>query len=73
MARTISVSDDVYEWMKRKKGENSFSELIRTRMMKKTDFEELQGLGMSENWGEAEEAVEEASGNTVDRIEEEYA
>ena len=71
MARTISVSDDVYEWMKRKKGEKSFSELIRD-MVKETDFEELQGLGVSDNWDEIEEAVKEGSDNTLERIEEEY-
>ena len=29
MARTVSVADDVYEWMKKNKWEKSFSELIR--------------------------------------------
>ena len=72
MARTISVSDDVYEWMKRKKGDRSFSELIRG-LMKETDFEELQGIGFSDNWEEVEKTVEEASEDTMDRIEEEYA
>lgn len=72
MARTISVSDDVYEWMKRKKGEKSFSELIRN-MVKETDFEELQGIGISDNWDEVEKAVKEGSDNTIERIEEEYA
>lgn len=72
MARTISVSDDVYEWMKRKKGDKSFSELIRN-MAKETNFKELKGLGIAENWEEAEEAVNEGSENTLDRIEEEYA
>jgi predicted CopG family antitoxin len=71
MARTISVSDDVYEWMKRKKGDRSFSELIRS-MSKETDFEELKDLGIADNWDEVEEVVREASDTTLERIEDDY-
>jgi len=72
MAKTISVSDDVYEWMKKKKGERSFSEVIRG-LIGETDFSELENLGISDNWEKVEETVEEASSNSLDRIEEEYA
>lgn len=69
MATTISVADDVYEWMKKNKEEKSFSELIRD-MMGETDFEELRETGISDNWEETEDAVEEASEETWEKIEE---
>lgn len=72
MARTISIADDVYEWMKKNKGEKSFSELIR-EMRKETDLKKLEGLGFSENWEKVEKSVEKASEDSFDRIEEEYA
>lgn len=58
----------MYEWMKEKKGERSFSELIRD-MMTETNFEELRDTGISENWGEVEETVEKASDETWEKIE----
>lgn len=72
MARTISVADDVYEWMKKNKGEKSFSELIR-EMRKETDLKKLEGIGFSENWGKITEEVEKSSEESFDRIKEEYA
>lgn len=72
MARTISVADDVYEWMKKNKGEKSFSELIR-EMRKETDLKKLEGIGFSENWAKITEEVEESSEESFDRIKEEYA
>lgn len=70
MARTISVSDDVYDWMKRKKGDKSFSELIRG-LMKDSSLEELKGIGFSGDWEKIGDEIREASQKTVDRIEEE--
>lgn len=72
MARTISVADDVYEWMKKKKGEKSFSELIR-EMRRETNFTELEGIGFSKNWDKIEDSVKKASEDNIDRLEEEYA
>lgn len=72
MSRTISVADDVYEWMKKNKGENSFSELIR-EMRKETDLKKLEGIGFSENWDKITEEVEKSSEESFDRIKEEYA
>jgi len=71
MARTISVADDVYEWMKKKKGDRSFSELIRA-LRDETDFEELKDTGVSYNWEKVEESVKEASDKNVDSLEEKY-
>jgi len=72
MARTISVSDDVYEWMKRKKKDRSFSELIRD-VMKDSDLRKLEDIGFSKDWETLDEEVKKSSDKTWDRIEEEYA
>ncbi len=72
MARTISVADDVYEWMKKKKGDRSFSELIRD-MRDETDFEELKDTGVSYEWEKVKEGVKEASDENFDSLEDEHA
>ena len=72
MARTISISDDVYKWLKRKKGEKSFSELIRDELIKDTNLKELEGIGFSENWKDTEKGVKKASEKNWERIEETY-
>jgi len=41
MSKIISVSDDVYEKMKRMKGENSYSVLIRNLFEKKSNKEKI--------------------------------
>lgn len=71
MARTISVSDEVYEKMKRMKKERSFSELIKN-MMKESNLEELEGIGFSKDWDKVEEEIEKASDKTADKIEKRY-
>jgi len=72
MARTISVSDDVYERMQRMKKEKSFSELIRG-LMKKSDLEELEGIGFSGNWERVKQEIGKSSEKNYDRIEEDYS
>ena len=72
MARTISVSDDVYEWMKRKKGDRSFSDLIR-EFMKKSDLSELEGIGFSGNWEDVDEEIKKSSDETWDKMEEQHS
>lgn len=71
MARTISVADDVYRWMEKKKGDRSFSELIRD-MRGETDFQELKDTGVSDGWEKVEEEVKEASEENIDSLEEDY-
>ncbi|PSG99531.1 MAG: hypothetical protein BRC29_01445 [Nanohaloarchaea archaeon SW_7_43_1] len=68
MFSMISVSDDVYEWMKRKKMDRSFSELIRD-LMKGSDLRELEDIGFSEGWETLDEKVKKSSDKTWDRIE----
>lgn len=72
MARTISISDDVYEWLKRKKGDKSFSELIRDELIKETDLKELEGIGFSKDWKDAEKEIKEASEKNWKSIEETF-
>jgi len=72
MARTISVSDDVYEWMNRKKGDRSFSELIRS-LIQNGDLRELEGIGFSKNWEDVKDNIEDSSNKNTDRLKEEYA
>jgi predicted CopG family antitoxin len=71
MARTISVSDDVYEWMNRKKGDRSFSELIRS-LMQNGDLRELEGIGFSRNWEDVKDNIGDSSNKNIDRLKEEY-
>ena len=72
MARTISVSDDVYERMKRMKNDRSFSDLIRS-MMKSSDLSELEGTGFSGNWDKVRKEIDKASRKTFDSIEEKHS
>ena len=72
MARTISVSDEVYEKMKRMKKERSFSELIKS-MMRESNLEELEGIGFSKDWEKVEEEIGKASDRTLDKIEKRYS
>ena len=72
MARTISVSDEVYERMSRLKEDRSFSELIM-ELMKQSDLEELEGIGFSGNWEKVKDEVQKASESNLDRIEERYS
>lgn len=70
MSKTISVADDVYEWMKREKGERSFSELIRDLKKENPDLEEIAGLNVTSGSGmkKLEEEKEAASERTVEKF-----
>ncbi len=41
MPRTITISDDVYEELKRIKGDRSFSEVIRSLLRKRSNLDVL--------------------------------
>ncbi len=69
MAKTISIADDVYEWMKRRKGDRSFSEVIRDLKEKKSNFSEVNGLRVAD-WDEAEKALEKASEKSWNELKE---
>ena len=71
MATTISVADDVYKYMKRKKGDRSFSEFIR-QFIGETDFGEIEGSGFSKNWERTEEVLKDASEKSHENLEKTY-
>jgi predicted CopG family antitoxin len=74
VARTISVADDVFEWLKNEKGERSYSELLR-EFRDQGDLSELNGLGALEGVSEEEisEVIEEAGEESVKKIEEKFS
>lgn len=69
MSRTISVADDVYEWMNQEKGDRSFSELIRSLRDMKSNFSEVNGIEAAGDMEEVEETVEKASEKVMDDLE----
>jgi len=44
MAKIISVADDVYKELKRLKGKESYSKIIRKLFLRKTNKEEIMGF-----------------------------
>ncbi|MDY6766014.1 MAG: antitoxin VapB family protein [Candidatus Nanohaloarchaea archaeon] len=72
MSKTISVADDVYELMKSKKGDRSFSEFIRSRIGS-GNLRELEGVGFSKDWDEIAEAINAGGKKDVNRIEDRTA
>jgi predicted CopG family antitoxin len=68
MSRTISVADDVYEWMKKHKGKKSFSELIRSLENRKTNFSDVNGLNVTGDMEAVEQAVSDASDTTISKL-----
>lgn len=71
MARTISVADDVFEWLKKEKGDRSYSELLRDLKKQNSNFSEYNGLNTTD-FEEVEETVEKASEETMESIEESF-
>ena len=74
MARTISVADDVFEWLKKEKGNRSYSELLREfREEKNSNFSEVAGMNSlgETSFEEVENAIEEASEEKMKEIYEE--
>jgi predicted CopG family antitoxin len=60
MAKTISVADDVYEWMKRKKGDDSFSDVIRSLKDDTSNFSDVNGINVAD-WSAAKKELAKAS------------
>lgn len=72
MARTISVADDVFEWLKSEKEDKSYSEFLR-EFRDSGDFSEVNGINSLEaSEKEIEEAVEEAEKETERKIEDRF-
>lgn len=74
MARTISVADDVFKWLKKEKGNRSYSELLR-EFKEENDqkFSEVAGMNSlgKTSFKEVEDVIEEASEEKMKEIDEE--
>lgn len=68
MSKNISISDDVYEWLKEIKGDDSFSSAIR-RLKNRDDLEKINGMNILEDWEKTKEEIEEMSKKEWERIE----
>jgi len=71
MARTISVADDVFNWLKKEKGDRSYSELLRDLKKNKSNFSEVNGLNIASS-EEVKETIDEASKDSMKDIEEKF-
>jgi len=73
MARTISVADDVFEWLKNEKGDRSYSEVLRDFRDRKS-FSEVNGINSLGNVSEdeIEEALSSAEEETESKIKERF-
>ncbi len=68
MSKNISISDDVYQWLKEMKGDESFSSVIR-RLKDSDDLEDINGMNILENWEETEEEIKKMSDKEWERLE----
>ena len=71
MAKTIAVSDETYELLKRLKGDGeSFSELIKGSLAKRSRLSDIIGSGTISkgDWKKAKKALEKAEMETGSRL-----
>ena len=68
MSKNISISDDVYEWLKEIKGDDSFSSAIR-KLKNRDDLEEINGMNILEDWKKTKEKIKEMSEKEWERLE----
>jgi predicted CopG family antitoxin len=71
MSKNISVSDEVYELLKREKGDRSFSEVIEEKVEAGGRIEDVAGTGVldEETYREVKEDIRELSQGTGERLE----
>lgn len=71
MSKNISVSDEVYELLKREKGNRSFSEVIEEKVEAGGRIEDAAGTGVldEETYREVKEDIRELSQGTGERLE----
>ncbi len=69
---TISVVDDVFEWLKTEKGDRSYSELLRELKGDNLGFSQVAGQNALEDVSEQDmnEAARQASEDSINKIEE---
>lgn len=70
MSKTISIADDVYDWLKREKDREgrSFSEVIRNLKPRKPRFSECNGAGLTDRMSDVRDGIEDASRRTKRRL-----
>ncbi len=68
MSKNISISDDVYEWLKEIKGDDSFSSAIR-KLRNRESLEEINGMNILEDWEKTKEEIEKMSEKEWERLE----
>jgi predicted CopG family antitoxin len=73
LARTISIADDVFEWLKREKGDKSYSEVLREFRDQK-NFSEVNGANSLSKVSEKEinDAIEEAEKESDNKLREKF-
>lgn len=73
MSKNIAISDDVYEALKREKGDRSFSEVIRDRLEDGGTIADVTGAGVldPEIQESVRDDVERMSDGTLSRVDDE--
>ncbi|MDZ7850742.1 MAG: antitoxin VapB family protein [Halodesulfurarchaeum sp.] len=70
MSKNISISDDVYEKLKREKGDRSFSEVIEDKLAAGGSLRDVAGQGIFEpgTITDVKETVQRESDGTLERL-----
>lgn len=73
MSKNISIADDVYERLKREKGDRSFSELIEDTLEERTRLADVHGEATldPEAVATAREEINRLSEGTLSRLDDE--
>lgn len=73
MSKNISISDEVYERLKREKGDRSFSELIAETLDTRNTLAEVHGVGIldAETYEAVKADITELSQETTRRFDDE--
>lgn len=71
MSKNISISDDVYERLKREKGDRSFSEVIADHLETETKLADVTGqqIFAADTAERVTDDIETLSEGTLDRLE----
>ena len=71
MSKNIAISDDVYERLKREKGDRSFSEVIEAKLESGGRLSDVTGNGVldPEIMDEVDREIDRLSAGTINRLE----
>ena len=71
MSKNIAISDDVYERLKREKGDRSFSEVIEAKLESGGRLSDVTGNGVldPETMDEVDREIGRLSAGTIDHLE----